>query len=303
MAIKKGLGKGLDSLISNKIDRDVKKAVDEKKQDAGITAVPANAEIKLPLSRIEPNREQPRRYFDEEALKELAESIRVHGIVQPLVVCRKGTQYEIIAGERRFRAAHLAGLKEVPVLVREYSEQELYEVALIENLQREDLNAIEEAVAYKKLIEEYDLTQELVAERVSKSRVAITNALRLLRLDDRVQEMIIRKELSAGHARSLLSLEKGDAQFRLAQEIVRAKMSVREVEKKVQDLVNPPDPKEKKPVPADNAIYAAYEEKLKAAMGTKVNIHRKNRNAGKIEIEYYSVDEFERLMQLLHVQQ
>ncbi|MDO4318169.1 MAG: ParB/RepB/Spo0J family partition protein [Lachnospiraceae bacterium] len=295
MAVKKGLGKGLDSLISNKIDHDIKKTVEEKKQDV-------SRETFLPLSKIEPNREQPRHHFDEAALKELADSIKVHGIIQPLVVRESGTQYEIIAGERRFRAAHLAGLKEVPVLIKNYSEQELYEIALIENLQREDLNAIEEAVAYKKLMEEYHLTQELVAERVSKSRVAITNALRLLKLDDRVQEMIIQKQLSAGHARALLSLEDGEQQYQLALEIQNQKLSVREVEKRVHALLHPPEPKEKKGNAAEDAIYAAYEEKLKSVMGTKVNIQRKDKNTGKIEIEYYSVEEFERLMQIFQVE-
>lgn len=295
MAVKKGLGKGLDSLISNKIDHDLKKKVEEKTQDV-------SRETFLPLSRIEPNREQPRRNFDETALKELADSIKVHGIIQPIVVRERGSQFEIIAGERRFRAAHLAGLKEVPVLIRSYSEEELYEIALIENIQREDLNAIEEAVAYKKLMEEYHLTQELVAERVAKSRVAITNSLRLLKLDERVQEMIIQKQLSAGHARALLALEDGEEQFALAQEIVKQKLSVREVEKRVHTRLNTKEEKEKEENSAETAIYAAYEEKLKSALGTKVNIHRKNRSAGKIEIEYYSVDEFERLMQLLHVE-
>lgn len=295
MAVKKGLGKGLDSLISNKIDHEIKKTVAEKAQDV-------SRETLLPLSKIEPNREQPRRHFDEAALKELADSIRVHGIIQPLVVRESGAQYEIIAGERRFRAAHLAGLKEVPVLIKQYSEQELYEIALIENLQREDLNAIEEAVAYKKLMEEYHLTQELVAERVSKSRVAITNALRLLKLDERVQEMVIQKQLSAGHARTLLSLEDGDLQYSLALEIRDRKLSVREVEKRVQALLHPQPPKEKKGNTAEDAIYAAYEEKLKSVMGTKVNIQRKDKNTGKIEIEYYSVDEFERLMQIFQVE-
>lgn len=295
MAVKKGLGKGLDSLISNKIDHEIKKTVEEKAQDV-------SRETFLPLSKIEPNREQPRHHFDEAALKELADSIKVHGIIQPLVVRESGSRYEIIAGERRFRAAHLAGLKEVPVLIKNYSEQELYEIALIENIQREDLNAIEEAVAYKKLIEEYHLTQELVAERVSKSRVAITNALRLLKLDDRVQEMIIQKQLSAGHARALLSLEDGDQQYKLALEIINQKLSVREVEKRVHALLNPPEPKEKKGNAAEDAIYAVYEEKLKSVMGTKVNIQRKDKNTGKIEIEYYSVEEFERLMQIFQVE-
>lgn len=298
MATKKGLGKGIDALISKKIDTDVKKTVEEKKQTEVVVQ-----ELMVPISKIDPNKGQPRRYFDDEALKELAESIAVHGIVQPLIVAKREDRYEIIAGERRFRAAHLAGVKEVPVIVKEYTDQELYEIALIENIQREDLNAIEEAIAYKKLIEEYNLTQDVVAKRVAKSRVAITNALRLLRLDDRVQEMIITKDLSAGHARALLSLENGDMQYQLAQEIMKKKLSVREIEKKVQAMINPPQ--EKSPdagKSGEDAIYNSFEEKLKLMLGTKVSIHRKAKNQGKIEIEYYSVDEFERLMQLLRVE-
>ncbi len=295
MATKKGLGKGLDSLISSKIDKKVEKAVESK--DSKVSR-----EMLLPIAKIEPNRGQPRKAFKEEALQELAESIKLHGIIQPLVVRENGELYEIIAGERRFRAARLAGLKEVPVLVKNYEAQELYEVALIENIQREDLNAIEEAVAYRKLIEEYSLTQEQVAERVSKSRVAITNALRLLKLDDRVQQLLIDGELSAGHARALLSLEDKELQYVTAQKILSGKWSVRDAENYVKKLLNPVEEVAKAPKnTAEDIIYGEFEEKLKRAMGTKVSIHRKDGNKGKIEIEYYSLDEFERLMQLFDV--
>ncbi len=300
MAVKKGLGKGLDSLISKKIDSDIKKTVEKKEQQTV-----SRETSTLPLSKIEPNREQPRRHFDENALQELADSIAVHGIIQPLVVRPVGDRYEIIAGERRFRAAHLAGLREVPVIVREFDEQELYEVALIENIQRENLNAIEEAVAYKKLISEYKLTQEQVATRVAKSRTEVTNKMRLLKLDDRVQQMIIDDELTAGHARALLGIANDDEQYKLAQEIVKKKLSVRDVEKKIQQM-NAPEEKplskeEERKKASTDAIYAAYEEKLKTTLGTKVSINRKANNKGKIEIEYYTADEFERLMQYLGI--
>ncbi len=294
MAAKKGLGKGLDSLISNKIDKDIKKKVESRDDNV-------SRETLVPLSKVEPNRGQPRRNFNKEALEELAASIRLHGIIQPLVVRENGDMYEIIAGERRWRAARLAGLKEVPVLVKNYEPQELYEVALIENIQREDLNAIEEAVAYRKLIEEYSLTQEQVAERVAKSRTAVTNAMRLLKLDDRVQQMLIDAEISAGHARALLSIEDHEVQYATAQKATTGKWSVREMEAYVKKLLTPVVPTEPKSNAAEDAIYAEFEEKLKRTMGTKVTINRKNKDKGKIEIEYYSIDEFERLMQLLNI--
>ncbi len=293
MATKKGLGKGLDSLISSKIDKEIKKTVESK--DSNVSR-----ETMLPVSKIEPNRGQPRKYFNKEALEELAASIRIHGVIQPLVVREIGDRYEIIAGERRWRASMLAGLKEVPALIKNFEAQQLYEIALIENIQRENLNAIEEAVAYSKLIEEYSLTQEQVAERVSKSRTAVTNALRLLKLCDEVQEMLIEGTLSAGHARALLSLEDAELQYATAQKAVAGKWSVREMEAYVRKLMSPP--KEKEPGnSAEDAIYADFEEKLKRAMGTKVTINRKAKDKGRIEIEYYSIDEFERLMQLFDI--
>ncbi|MBO4686321.1 MAG: ParB/RepB/Spo0J family partition protein [Lachnospiraceae bacterium] len=297
MAKRGGLGMGLDSLISKKMDSDLAKKVEPGKDDV-------SRETMIPISKIEPNRDQPRRQFDEAALVELAESIKLHGVIQPLIVCKREKTYEIIAGERRWRAAMKAGLKTVPVLIRDYSEQELYEVALIENLQRENLNAIEEAVAYRKLIEEYSLTQEAVAERVSKNRTTITNSLRLLKLDDRVQEMIIEKTLSAGHARALLAIESKDAQFKAAEKMVADGMSVRDAEDYVKKLLSEkkaPLKKESKNEAAINRAYARYEEKLKQALGTKVTIAGKPGNKGKIEIAYYSLDEFERILELLGI--
>ena len=297
MAKRGGLGMGLDSLISRKMDNDLAKKVEPGKEDV-------SRETMIPISKIEPNRDQPRRQFDEAALAELAESIKLHGVIQPLIVCKREKTYEIIAGERRWRAAMKAGLKAVPVLVRDYSEQELYEVALIENLQRENLNAIEEAVAYRKLIEEYSLTQEAVAERVSKNRTTITNSLRLLKLDDRVQEMIIDKTLSAGHARAILAIDHKDRQYAAAEQMVADGMSVRDAESYVKKLLEEKKPAVKKTNPHEAAInraYARYEEKLKQALGTKVAISGKEGNKGKIEISYFSLEEFERILELLGV--
>lgn len=287
---------GLDSLISKKIDKDIEKKVKPEEENV-------SRETLLPISSVEPNRDQPRRAFDEAALEELAESIKLHGIIQPLIVCKRDKTYEIIAGERRWRAAMKAGLKKVPVLIRDYSEQELYEVALIENLQRENLNAIEEAVAYRKLIEEYSLTQEQVAERVSKNRSTVTNALRLLKLEDRVQEMLINGELSAGHARALLAIADPDSQIAAAEKIVASGMSVREAEsyvKKQLSAKKEEKPKKKEPDAIARA-YARYEEKLKQALGTKVAITGREGNTGKIEVSFFSLDEFERLMEIFGV--
>ena len=296
MAKRGGLGMGLDSLISKKIDKDIEKKVKPEEENV-------SRETLLPISSIEPNREQPRRAFDEDALEELAESIKIHGIIQPLIVCKRDKIYEIIAGERRWRAAMKAGLKKVPVLIRDYSEQELYEVALIENLQRENLNAIEEAVAYRKLIEEYSLTQEQVAERVSKNRSTVTNALRLLKLEDRVQELLISGELSAGHARALLAIADPESQVAAAEKIVSSGMSVREAESFVKKQLAPKKedkPKKKEPEAVARA-YARYEEKLKQALGTKVAITGREGNTGKIEVSFFSLDEFERLMEIFGV--
>ena len=285
---KGGLGKGLDSLIP-----------DVMTERAGVDKQPE--ETKLNISQIEPNRGQPRKIFEEESLEELAESIRQYGVLQPLLVQKKENYYEIIAGERRWRAAKMAGLTEVPVLIKEYSRQEVMEISLIENIQRENLNPIEEARAYQMLLEEFHLRQEDVANRVSKSRTAITNTMRLLKLDERVQSMLIEKEISSGHARALLALEDKEKQFFMAQKICSEQMSVRETESQVRKLLEPEKEKKKeKPEnnPSADLAYAQAEEKLKGIMGTRVKIRRKDQDKGKIEIEYYSVEELERLLEL-----
>ena len=254
-------------------------------------------ELTLPIDKIEPNPDQPRNQFDEDTLQELADSIKQYGMLQPILVTPKDDFYEIIAGERRWRAAKLAGVKEVPVIVKEYTDQEILEIGLIENIQRENLNPIEEAMAYKRLLKEFNLKQDEVAERVSKSRTAVTNSMRLLKLNDRVQQMIIDDMISTGHARALLAIDDPELQYTLANKIFDEKLSVRETEKLVKEIKNPKKPKEKKPV-ANSFIYQDLEEKMKAALGTKVSINRKNDQKGKIEIEYYSMDELDRIMDL-----
>ena len=237
--------------------------------------------------------------FDEDALVELSESIKQFGILQPLLVSDKGDYYEIIAGERRWRAAKLAGLKEVPVIIKEFNDQQVVEISLIENIQREDLNPIEEAMAYKRLINEFKLKQDSIAERVSKSRTAVTNSLRLLKLDERVQQMLIDEMISAGHARAILAIPDKDKQASVAMKVFDEKLSVRETEKLVKHIVEPPKKKAEKQVnTAEDAIYESLEEKMKGIVGTRVFIHRKKNNKGKIEIEYYSRDELERIIEL-----
>ncbi len=252
------------------------------------------------ISEIEPNGSQPRKTFDEEQMSELAKSIQHYGVLQPLLVQKKGERYELIAGERRWRAAKLAGLKEVPVIVREYTKQQTMEIALIENVQRADLNPIEEAKAYQMLIQEFGLRQEDVAERVGKNRATITNNMRLLKLDERVQTMLIENRISGGHARALLSLENGEKQYQIALKIAENNLSVREVEKLVKELINPRKPRKKSEDDKDLEIFFKdLEDKLKGVMGTKVSINRKDKNKGRIEIEYYSSAELERLIELL----
>ena len=292
----KGLGRGLDALISNKLDAKIETDVEKEAASSG------EGVVTVRLSEAEPDRSQPRTVFEDKALEELSESIKIHGVIQPIIVKKNGETYRIIAGERRWRAARMAGLNEIPVLIRDYSEQEAAEVALIENIQRQDLNAIEEAVAYQKLINEYSLKQEDVANRVSKSRTAITNSLRLLKLDDRVKQMVIDEQLSAGHARALLAVKNNDQQVKLAYEAVSKSMAVREVE----ELVKKPEKKaEKKTKPAEydesRAEYEKIEEELKSILGTKVTIKKGKDDKGRIEIEYYSADELERLLSQLGV--
>ena len=252
----------------------------------------------LRVTEIEPNRSQPRKKFNEDSLQELSDSIKQFGIIQPLVVQKRGDYYEIIAGERRWRAAKLADVKEVPVIIKDYSEQEIVEIALIENIQREDLNPIEEAMAFKRLLEDYNLKQDEVAERVSKSRVAVTNSMRLLKLCSKVQQMVIDEMITSGHARCLIGVEDEEQQYNLAMKIFDEKLSVRETEKLIKNLLNPKEKKVKEVNPQDDIIYQDIENKIKSIVGTNVKINRKQKNKGKIEIEYYSSDELERLIEM-----
>ena len=303
---KSGLGRGLDALFPEKtvqskpktvktVKEEKKVAVDTKKSSQQETS---NGERMMKISMIEPNREQPRKKFDEDALQELSESIKQYGILQPLLVSDKKDYYEIVAGERRWRAAKMAGLKEVPVVVKEFSTQEIVEISLIENIQREDLNPVEEAMAYKRLIDEFHLKQDEIAERVSKSRTAVTNSMRLLKLDSRVQQMMVDEMIFAGHARAILAISDPEQQYNAAMKVFDEKLSVRETEKLVKSILTPT---KKKPVvsnPTEDAIYESLEEKMKGITGTRVFIHRKKNNKGKIEIEYYSRDDLDRIIDL-----
>lgn len=285
---KSGLGKGLDSLITDKVGKTVEVPEEVKKQ-----------EVLVNISKVEPNRDQPRKNFDEDALLELSESIKQFGVLQPLLVQDRKDYYEIIAGERRWRAAKLAGIKEIPVIIKNLTEQEIVEISLIENIQREDLNPIEEAMAYKRLLNEFNLKQDEVAERVSKSRTAVTNSMRLLKLDDRVQQMVIDDMISTGHARTLLGIADAEKQYTIAQQIFDEKLSVRETEKLVKKLQKEKEEIQKKPVDDTmSVIYQDLEQKLKGIMGTKVSIHQKDKNKGKIEIEYYNKEELDRIIEL-----
>ena len=331
-----GLGKGLDSLIpfdaeemnvishksrksASVTEKTAEKTGSEAAENSGVessekvgTATNTNSangktiveaekmDAMLRLSLVEPNRSQPRKQFEEESLKELAESIKQYGVIQPLIVRKVKDHYEIVAGERRWRAAKIAGLKEVPVLIREYEDRQASEIALIENLQRKDLNPMEEAMAYRDLMEEYGLKQAEVAEKVSKSRTVITNALRLLKLEPSVQKMVEEGTLSTGHAKVLLGLIDLDNQVIAAGQILEQGLSVRETEKLVKKLNQPK--REKEPVELSNqAIYQDLETKMKNRVGTKVQIKRKNEKAGKIEIEYYSTEDLERISELLGI--
>ena len=288
----RGLGKGLDSLIPNTIGEAKEKKESKEKVEN------KNPETMVKLSMVEPNGEQPRKNFDEDSLLELAESIKQFGLLQPIIVQDRKNHYEIIAGERRWRAAKIAGLKEIPVIIKNLTNQEIVEISLIENIQREDLNPIEEAQAYKRLLEEFNLKQDEVAERVSKSRTAVTNSMRLLKLCDEVQQMVVNEMISTGHARALLSIEDPEEQYMIAQKVFDEKMSVREVEKLVKDL-HKPEKAPKKENKSLEVIYQNIENRLKESLGTKVSISPKNNGAGKIEIEFYNHDDLDRLMEQL----
>ena len=347
---RKGLGRGLDALIPNKInntsagseekaakkaqvkkstevpadiesDRTVELNIPEQNAEAAISdhilaeSVQINKKIEpkvekntdnesekvlsVKISLVEPNREQPRKKFNEEGIDELAASISQYGVIQPLLVQWKDNYYEIIAGERRWRAAMKAGLKEIPVIVKEYSNKEAVEISLIENIQREDLNPIEEALAYERLVGEFEMTQEQVAERVSKSRSAVTNSMRLLKLEGDVREMVISGDISEGHARTLLSLPTAEAQKLIADRVVKEKLSVRDTERLVKKLVSDVKRPVKKRDYEKEAILGNLSEQLKDIFGTKVSISENSRHRGKIEIEYYSDDELNRIFELL----
>ena len=295
MALKRGLGKGLDSLIPTNVmmESEVKHAT---VSTASSAEEGKDGTLMVKLSKVEPNREQPRKNFDEDSLQELAESLKQFGMLQPILVQNRGDYYEIIAGERRWRAAKIAGLKEVPVIVRELTDQEIVEISLIENIQRKDLNPIDEAQAYKRLLTEFHLKQDEVAERVSKSRTAVTNSMRLLKLCDEVQKMVVDDMISTGHARALISIEDPEEQYLIAQKIFDEKLSVREVEKLVKDLHKPPKPpkEENKTL---QAIYQEISERLKQSLSTKVSVSAKQNGAGKIEIEFYNHEDLERLLE------
>lgn len=294
MAIKRGLGqKGLDLLVPDKMDADNYEKENNIKHNV-------SRETLININEIEPNSEQPRKNFNEDSLQELADSIKQFGMIQPLILQKKDKFYEIIAGERRWRAARMAGLKEVPVIIKNYTPKEVMEIALIENIQREDLNPIEEALAYQKLISEFNLKQDEVAERVSKSRTAVTNSMRLLKLDSRVQQMLIDDMISSGHARTIIPIEDNNLQYTIATKVFDEKLSVRDTEKLIKKILSEKDTKKiKKEEKDDNFIYKDIEEKIKAIIGSKVTISRKAKNKGKIEIEYYSGEELERIIELI----
>lgn len=290
MVAKRGLGKGLDSMIPEKIDRSSSKIKER---------LDVSRETMVGINEIEPNKLQPRKKFDEDSMHELAESIKLYGIIQPLVLQKRESFYEIIAGERRWRAARIAGLKKVPAIIKDYTEQEIVEIAIIENIQREDLNPIEEAMAYQKLIKEFNLKQDEVADRVSKSRTAITNSMRLLKLSEKVQQMLVDDIISGGHGRALLAIEDQELQYNIALKIMDEKLSVRETEKLVKGILSDKPRKKINVIKENDFLYRDLEEKMKTIIGTKVLINHKNKNKGSIEIEYYSEEELERLVDML----
>lgn len=292
----RGLGKGLDLLIPNAVgEAKVKNETGKEKT----IAEEKGPETIVKITMVEPNRKQPRKNFDEDSLQELSESIKQFGLLQPILVQDRKDHYEIIAGERRWRAAKIAGLKEVPVIIRDYTDQEIVEVSLIENIQREDLNPIEEAQAYKRLLTEFNLKQDEVAERVSKSRTAVTNSIRLLKLSDEVQQMVIDDMISTGHARTLLAVEDKDEQYNLAQKIFDEKLSVRDIEKLVKNLHKPAKAPKKTENKTMDAIYEDIQEKLKQKLSTKVTVTSKGEGAGKIEIEFYNNEDLDRLLEMI----
>lgn len=294
MAKRIGLGKGIDTLIPDK--ENSRTATKEKIVEK---IVEKEVETKIKLTEIEPNRAQPRRNFDEDSLMELSDSIKQYGLIQPIVVQKRDGYYEIIAGERRWRASKMAGLKEIPVIIKEYSNEEIVEIALIENIQREELNPIEEAMAYKRLLKEFNLKQDEIADKVCKSRAAITNSMRLLKLPEEIQQMIVDEKISSGHGRALLAITDVNMQLKLAEQFFDNNLSVREAERLVR-LANTPKPEKKKAEYGDEFVYKSIEKTMQEIIGSNVLINRKNKDKGKIEIEYYSKEELERIVEMLN---
>ena len=289
---KRGLGRGLNALINTGSDTENNKENTKENHEY--------KEVFINISLVEPNRNQPRKEFDKESLSELANSIKQYGILQPIIVQKNGDMYEIIAGERRWRAAKEAGLTEVPVIVRDYDKQKVMEISIIENIQREDLNPIEEAMAYQSLMEEYGLKHDELAEKVSKNRSTITNSMRLLKLSKNIQQMLIDGKISTGHAKVLLSVEDINEQEKIAQELIDKSLSVRELEKLVKKHTKPRKKKDDKDDKDYSLFYREYEDRLKDILGTKVQINTKDKNKGRIEIDYYSAAELERIVELLN---
>lgn len=305
MAKRMALGKGADALLRNinGTNTAIDEAVDKNIED---NTSKKTGELMVKISLVEPNRNQPRKMFDKDSLDELTKSVKQYGVLQPIIVKKTGNRYEIVAGERRWRAAQAAGLSEVPVVVRDYDDQKAKEIAIIENIQRTDLNPIEEALAYKSLIEEYNLTQEELSDKVSKNRSTITNSLRLLKLSKNIQQYMIDGKISSGHARALLSLEDEGKRELLALDIMKRSLSVRDTEKAAKTL------SKKKNVELDeltesvkedtvrdlSLFYKEYEDSIQGVLGTKVHINQKDKNKGRIEIEYYSQVELDRIMDI-----
>jgi ParB family transcriptional regulator, chromosome partitioning protein len=285
MSRKRGLGQGLSALISDEREEEI--ALENSKDT-----------IKVKLSLVEPNPNQPRKQFDEDALLELSESIKQFGVLQPLVVVKRDKFYEIIAGERRWRAAKLAGIKEIPIIIKDFTDEEIVEVSLIENIQREDLNAIEEAIAYQRLSTEFNLKQDDIATKVSKSRSAITNSLRLLQLNEKVQDMVISQMISSGHARTLLAIKDLDQQYEIAVRVFDHKLSVRETEVLIKKLMTEKKDTTQKKDQMFDPIISSLQKNIEEILGTKVRIDAK-KNKGIIEIEYFSNSELERIIELL----
>lgn len=303
MAVKKGLGRGIDLLIpSGNMESHTKtvKSKAEQHENPSEENEKQNVEdiLQVDINKIEPNRNQPRKLFDEDSIDELTDSIKQYGVLQPLVVQKKEDYYEIVAGERRWRASKKAGLKKIPVIIKQYDESEALKISLIENLQREDLNPIEEAKAYQILQEQYNLKHEEIASSVSKSRTAITNTMRLLKLNEEVQKMIIEGIISSGHGRTLLALEDQNLQYEVAIKILDHNMSVRETENYIKRIQNIKK-EEKQEGNENNEMIHFFETRMKDILGSKVQIKEKKNNKGKIEIEYYSHDELERIIDLI----